>query len=275
MAEMSYPKRIYLELTNECNLACPFCLKSQRSLCSLDLVTVEKVMRESRGFCDYFYFHVQGEPLLYPKLPEALALAEKYQINIQLVTNGTLLAEKQEMLLQAKALRKVAVSLPGLFLVSDLAEKLKILEQFIDAATKKDLYVELRVWAAKDRRIIDYLEKTFGKTVVGNENMKIREKLYLSFKRAYNWPNLNALIERHQHYCIAPRLMICILSDGTITPCCLDVNGQINLGNIKELTLKEAWASARNQSIIRGFQDNKVIELLCKHCDYGVSYEDD
>jgi len=261
-------KRIYLELTNTCNLACPFCLKTQRSTAELPLNLVEKIMRQSQNLCDYLYLHVQGEPLLYPRIAEVLALADKYQRQIQLVTNGTLLKEKQELLLKTKALRKIAISLQGLFLAENLTDKLTDLAEFLQAAKATKVIVELRFWG-NNPAITTYLKERYSYSVTQGSKRQVDDRLFINYQKQFDWPSLNPAVQRQNTYCIGPSLMLCVLSNGTITPCCLDVEGRLSLGNIQNSSLSEALINPRYLSLIRGFQDNKVLELLCQHCNYG------
>ena len=265
------PKRLYLEITGRCNLACPFCRRSARPIEDLPLTLIEKVMKESRDITDYLYLHVQGEPLLHPQFEQVLRLADEYERKIQLVTNGLLLAEYQDRLLASCCLRKISISLQGLFLASDLDNKLRALEGFIAEARNKDLIIELRVWSTENPEITDYIKTKFGSAI---KNGKIRENLYLSCKREFRWPDLSLPLNTERSYCPGPKLMICILSDGTITPCCLDAAGYIALGNIREQTLSDALLSERYLAMLAGFRDNKAVEKLCQHCYYLNSYEE-
>lgn len=61
---------------------------------------------------------------------------------------------------------------------------------------------------------------------------------------------------------------IAILVDGTVVPCCLDGEGIINLGNIKETSFMQILESKRVKSIIKGFSERKVVEELCRKCGY-------
>ena len=83
-------KRIYLEITNCCNLNCPFCTenKGQRFL---NLTEIDNYTNQIKEVCDYIYLHVLGEPLLHPNFDEILSMLDDKDINLQLVTNGTLL----------------------------------------------------------------------------------------------------------------------------------------------------------------------------------------
>ena len=49
--------------------------------------------------------------------------------------------------------------------------------------------------------------------------------------------------------CAAPFRHGCILTDGTVVPCCLDVNGQMPLGQIPEQSFKDIWISHRYRQL--------------------------
>jgi len=61
---------------------------------------------------------------------------------------------------------------------------------------------------------------------------------------------------------------ICIHCDGTITNCCLDVNGEIALGNIKSHTLLQALQSEKRAASI----ENATIHALCRRCLGTIIY---
>jgi MoaA/NifB/PqqE/SkfB family radical SAM enzyme len=258
-------KRLYLEITNQCNLNCAFCPLSKRKIEHLPLALIAKVLAESAKLSPYVYLHVLGEPLMYPKFREVLELAEKYQVKLQLVTNGTLLKEYQDVLLTAKALRKLSVSLQSLFTSDNLAEHLLSLNAFIEKAKKTDLIIELRNWTGENPAISTYLKETFG---YQDKKLKLRPKLYLSFSETFSWPSLATEVKQQAKYCQGPKMMLCVLSNGVISPCCLDTEGLLNLGNIRDISLLEARENPRYQQLLLGFRDNKVLELLCKHCNY-------
>ena len=103
--------RIYIEITNRCNLACDFCHGTKRPLGTLTPENFHRIAEKLQGQTNYLYFHVLGEPLLHPQLGELLDMAGRLGFRVCLVTNGTLLRERQEVLLAAKNLHKVSVSL--------------------------------------------------------------------------------------------------------------------------------------------------------------------
>ena len=93
--------RIYIEITNRCNLSCDFCHGTRRPPRTMTPAEFETLALKLRGETDYLYLHVLGEPLLHPQLPELLAIAHRLGFRTCLVTNGTLLPRQKDALLSA------------------------------------------------------------------------------------------------------------------------------------------------------------------------------
>ena len=93
--------RIYIEITNRCNLSCDFCHGTRRPPRTMTPAEFETLALKLRGETDYLYLHVLGEPLLHPQLPELLAIAHRLGFRTCLVTNGTLLPRQKDALLAA------------------------------------------------------------------------------------------------------------------------------------------------------------------------------
>ena len=69
--------RIYLEITNCCNLSCAFCPGTRRARRMLPAEEFRLLAGKLRPWTDYLYLHVLGEPLLHPQLPELLAMSDR------------------------------------------------------------------------------------------------------------------------------------------------------------------------------------------------------
>ena len=106
-------KRIYLEITNVCNLNCNFCPKTKRKYKFLKLGEFKNRLREIKPYTKYIYLHLMGEPLLHPNIKEFLDLASEEGFYVNLTTNGTLLKKNKEILLKSEAvrLRQINISL--------------------------------------------------------------------------------------------------------------------------------------------------------------------
>ena len=68
-------KKVYLEITNNCNLNCDFCIGNNRSKKFISKDEFSYVMDKLEGYTKYLYFHVMGEPLLHPDINELIDMA--------------------------------------------------------------------------------------------------------------------------------------------------------------------------------------------------------
>ena len=63
-------KKIYIEITNNCNLNCAFCLNTKREKAFIDVEDFETIIKKVKNYTKLVCLHVKGEPLLHPKLKE-------------------------------------------------------------------------------------------------------------------------------------------------------------------------------------------------------------
>ena len=83
-------KKVYVEITNMCNLNCDFCIKNSRKQENISIDNFKIVLDKLKGSTDYLYLHVLGEPLMHPNINELINIAsDNFKINI--TTNGYLI----------------------------------------------------------------------------------------------------------------------------------------------------------------------------------------
>ena len=95
-------KKIYIEITNICNLKCKFCPETKRNKGFMSLESFEEVIRKVHKHTKLVCLHVKGEPLLHNQLEGILKILEKYNLKANITTNGTLIKEKLEILKKSK-----------------------------------------------------------------------------------------------------------------------------------------------------------------------------
>jgi MoaA/NifB/PqqE/SkfB family radical SAM enzyme len=61
-------KKVYVEITNICNLNCSFCNNNKREKKFMNVSDFSHIIDEVKKYTDYIYLHVKGEPLLNPNL---------------------------------------------------------------------------------------------------------------------------------------------------------------------------------------------------------------
>ena len=71
-------KKIYIEITNNCNLNCSFCIKNSRPSKFINKDEFILIIEKVKPYTKYLYFHVLGEPLLHPQFNELVDNEPKY-----------------------------------------------------------------------------------------------------------------------------------------------------------------------------------------------------
>lgn len=269
--------KIYLEISNLCNLSCAFCPGTKRKNQAMTVEDFSALLPKLRPYADYLYFHLMGEPLLHPQLETFLRLAGETGFRVILTTNGTLLPKQQERLLRSPALHKVNISLHA-FEANDLtipfADYLKGCFSFGKAAEGKVLTV-FRLWNQggadeKNREILSAMAQYFPQPwKEERKGTRIGDRVYLEYGNKFDWPDLSAPECGDRVFCYGLRDQIGVLCDGTVVPCCLDHDGDIPLGNLFEEDLDAILASPRAQAIWSGFQCRTAAEELCRKCGYA------
>lgn len=281
--------KVYLEITNICNLQCDFCPGNTRPPHSVTPAEFETLAAKLRPYTDYLYFHVMGEPLLHPHLPALFDIAARWGYHVAITTNGTLLAARHELLTSyaTAPLYKVSVSLHayeanGKVLLDEHFEPTVRLARELSG---KGTIVALRLWNLDGRSreeahhehndaILNALHKAFPEKWVEHPNgFKIRDRLYLEWGERFDWPSLTCAPDYGERgTCYGLRDQIGILCDGTVVPCCLDGEGVINLGNLHRQEMEEILNSPRTQAMVCGFAQNRRTEALCRHCGYSERF---
>lgn len=282
-------KRVYIEITNVCNLSCSFCPLTTRKKSFLDVDKFEHILKEIKPYTEYIYLHLMGEPLLNPNLEKFLEIAYNYGFKVNLTTNGTLINKARGILLNAKALRQINVSLHS-FEANDngitFDEYFNSVLDFIDEANKStEIISSMRLWNLDsynvkgkndlNKMIVELIKNKFS--YEGNlkedldkaKRLKLRDKLYLNSAEKFQWPTMEIEPLGDRGFCHGLRDHFGILVDGTVVPCCLDGEGQISLGNIHEMPLNKIIEGDRSKKIYDGFSGRKRVEELCKRCGYS------
>ena len=270
-------RKVYLEISNICNLSCAFCPGTSRPKRAMSEDDMNILLPKLRPYTDYLYFHLMGEPLCHPRLGTFLELAHSYGFRVILTTNGTLLPRMQDVLLSSPALHKVNISLHA-FEANDLSVPfeayLRGCFEFGKAAEGQKL-ISYRLWNnhgldEKNGEILTALEAYFPKPWAQERHgTRIGDRVYLEHGDKFDWPDLTAPDRCEGVFCHGLRDQIGVLCDGTVVPCCLDHEGDIALGNLFGQSMEEILESPRAKAIYEGFSQRKATEELCRKCGYA------
>ena len=271
--------RIYVEITNICNMNCSFCHGHSRKLKQMTTEEFELILNKISGFTNYIYYHLMGEPLTHPKLPEFIKIASDKGFKSMITTNGTLLKQFGDKILES-GIHKVNISVHSFEdgTEEQFEDYMKNLADFAIKAHNKGVIVVFRLWnngfdKGRNNKIIDYLKSNINNEWTENsKGYKILDKMFLEYGERFSWPDLNEETQGNDVFCYGLRDHIGILCDGTVVPCCLDSNGVINLGNIFEDNLSDILNSERSKSIKFGFDRRVAVEELCQKCGYAQRF---
>lgn len=303
-------KKIYIEITNVCNLACSFCPQTKRKPMFMSLETFEKILKEIKGYTQYIYFHVKGEPLLHPEIDKFLDLSFQYGFKVNITSNGTLINNVKDKIIAKPALRQINLSLHSFYgsenigvpeknseenLEENSEEPLKeylqgIFKFTFEALEKSNIIIAYRLWNLdkgnasnidinKNSHIIEALENAFDldykieDKLIKSGGIKLSERVYLNQDYEFKWPGMAETNLGKEGFCYGLRTQAAILADGTVVPCCLDGEGIIDLGNIKEKSFSEIIEGERANKIFDGFSNRQVVEELCQRCGFRQRFQ--
>ena len=284
-------KKVYLEITNRCNLACTFCRPTARPAATMPPAVFAELLNRLAGHTQHLCLHVLGEPLLHPELAQLLALAHSHKLQVNLTTNGTLLGRHGRMLLTAPALRQISISLHSLAQLEAQAAE-TALEDMLwfarQAGANGRLWVSLRLWnldkglGGTTRVWNDHVLARLGESfslatphaadLTACRGIALAPRVFLNPEHRFDWPDPMAPeIATHGH-CRGLRDHLAILVDGTVVPCCLDGDGVLALGNLLQQPLAEILTGPRARRMIEGFGHQQLVEPLCRRCSYRLRF---
>ena len=284
-------KKVYIEVTNSCNLACKFCPRTGRPKRFMTPTAFTAILDKIAAHTGFIALHVLGEPLFHPNFDQLLAISHEQGLQVNLTTNGTLLARHRQTLLTAPALRQINISLHSLAQMEPGAADL-LLEEIFDfareASRATSLYLSLRMWnlqagdaeeaLAWNDRLLARLTAVFGipalpvADLAATRGLPLAPRVFLNPEPQFTWPHPSAPDLGRHGYCRGLRDHLAILADGTVVPCCLDADGLLGLGNILQQSLPEILAGPRARLMREGFAHQWLIEPLCRRCTYRLRF---
>ncbi|WP_054767665.1 radical SAM/SPASM domain-containing protein [Lysinibacillus parviboronicapiens] len=285
-------KKVYIEITSVCNLACSFCPPTARAKGLIKVEQFNKILDEIRPHTKYIYLHVKGEPLLHPRIDQLLDAAHAKGFKVNITTNGTLIKKNREKLLGKPALRQINFSLHSFDGHEGSENREKYLGDILDfVRDAKDFntIISYRLWnlqkehvtdiaARRNRETLEILENEYEldyrieEEVQPGKGVKIANNIYLNQDHEFRWPSLLAPEDEGKGFCHALRSQAAILVDGTVVPCCLDGEGVINLGNVNQTSFTDIVEGERATNIVDGFSRREAVEELCRKCGYRQKF---
>ena len=96
------------------------------------------------------------------------------------------------------------------------------------------------------------------------------------WKELHTWGNIiqgEAVKQKVDGYCPAPNEQFVILWDGTVTVCCTDYEGTLNMGNVHEQSIEEIWTGEKWRRLRTTMWEDVLESKTCRVCK-GVEEPD-
>ncbi len=289
------PPAIYnIELTNRCPFKCVMCARTNNMTRDTglmefslfkkiidDLVTVNPKFVARRKDLS---LHGFGESLVHPEFDKFISYGVSKGLFIGLSMNPLMMTERVRRRIIEAAPSKLLISLDGhddesfekVRGIKNAYEKSKenlLLFLELNKETGRKIEIELHMIGFPLNNDSYEKMKDYWSNLDGIDIFTHRD--FSTFDG--NAEDVNALVNRdvaseppvteRKVTCRKPWWRMTIAWDGTVTPCCLDYDNKLVLGDIKEQTLTEIWNNARMKEMRREFLSGNVTNPLCKNCD--------
>ncbi len=256
-----------VDIITKCNLKCPMCRGIYSVLESNEPMSkdfYEKILRRLPRSIESILLTQSGEPFLHPQIFELIDLTSRYGFRPILFTNGTLLNEKL-------ARQILASSLDTLNISTEIDEDNSMKQRGIDLRSLERKIVML----LKLKRQMKSPVKVKLSIVVHSRNKDSLASFLRKWGQLVDGIKVNPKFtnDLKQQPVICNELWrghISIRINGAVTPCCLDLMGTFNIGNISTADALSIWQGKR-------FRDLRASILrlrfpsLCYHCSWDES----
>ena len=279
-------KKIYIEITDNCNMRCSFCPGTGPRNRFMSIGEFTRTAHQAKEFTDEICLHLLGEPLLHPEFRAVTEAAAAAGLRVNLTTNGTLLHRLHHHGMDP-VFSQINFSLHGLMDAGILDQHLGAIISFAKhrAAHNHGPYINLRFWlesgegvSAATRTAAGTILNAFGLHAkheldridpAGNHTYcKCAPGIYLHFNHRFSWPAPDAPPIQDSGYCLALKTHCGVLSDGTVVPCCLDWTGTMAIGNVFTEPLAAILSTEHAGRIRDSFNRGALPHALCRSCGF-------
>ncbi|MCI8269471.1 MAG: radical SAM protein [Lachnospiraceae bacterium] len=286
MEKLSFPDRITIDLTNQCNVSCTFCPRQSvpMTIGYMEPELYYKIIDEAaRHLPVKLVMFFRGESLLHPEFMQFLNYAKKKGIGpIQFATNAYAMdRETTDALIEAE-IDFVSFSLdtldPQVYKKSRLKGDLKVSMDHV-------LYMSNR---CKERRKSGLSSPKLQVSTIEIEDYLDGQKAFIDFWR--NYVDVVRVYYEHDDYgrfrncelqkqleqavpdrqpCRKVFTDMLIYWNGELALCNYDWRGGIPGLNVKDISLQDAWNSSEYEEIREMHRKNHFTDsIMCNNCGH-------
>lgn len=235
----------------------------------MDRGLFDKILRDLKlvDTLEEVYLHWRGEPSLSSFLPEAIQKI-KQEVNRKVImfTNGTIL--------NADILEKIMMAGLDSINFSLEADTNEAYENIRGANCLNNVKKNIRL-ADQIRKEHQYETKLFIYGVVLEDNMFELLKVKQEFADVvdevflkYDMRKDSATRGVMKDYCVWPFQNLLISWNGELAPCCIDVNHEYKIGNVKDHSLQDLFEGPEFSRLRTAIQEGNP-PAICKQCGFN------
>ena len=286
-----FPLHLDISTTNVCNLLCTFCPRTVRvedgtwrKSQHMDIKLFKKIIDEATALGTYsINMNLLNEPLLHPKCMEMIRYAkEKGIVDVHFHTHGGLLSDSKIDEILESGLDRIFISIDSPY--EEKYNKIRVNSDFNNVLENLQ---NLKAKRDAKGQIGPLIRVSFIQFPdVTSKELEDAKELFLKFAdyvgfQVYADPYLqigkNKIYPdnyKSQFVCHQPFTRLAIIEDGRVSPCCVDYDEELIVGDISKQSLLEIWNSSELKKI-REIQENGEFYKLktCANCEKALNVD--
>lgn len=289
-----FPFLVEIEPTNRCNLKCSLCLTGaemlKRTKGDMPLGGFKRIINQLKGSIVYLVLYFLGEPLLNLQIFQMIEYAKKHKIFIRLSSNFNFDNKQNITNIINCRVDELVISLdcatPQTYFAykknRDFERVIKNIKLLIQARREKlkpFINLQLLLMRHTENEISEFRKLVRSLNVDRGIIKKVRvDSLGIEPKRIF-LPKNNKYIRSayknnsKESVCYRPWISTLFLWDGSVIPCCFDMEGEYNFGNISYLNFEQIWNNEKyihfRSQMLKG--SNQI--PICKQCSFKNFYD--
>lgn len=278
------PMYIVLSVNSYCNLCCKMCLRnfqnSTNNKIDLPIGCISNIMQQCKELqIPSVFLGATSECLLRKDIKDVLnEISMSGTMDNFLITNGTMLNEELCNYLVDIQYERVYISLDAA-----LPETYKMIRGADISVVEKNINNLIQIKEKKNSKLpiirVSFVKQNANESELALFIEKWKNKVDLiDIQNLIDYKNIDNLkeideLEDKEFICPAPFRMLYIDYYGDIYPCASDYCYHMKIGNISEMTIKEAWNSEIMNNLRKSIK-NKSLGKICKNCACSTNTED-
>ncbi|MEW5906225.1 MAG: radical SAM/SPASM domain-containing protein [Elusimicrobiota bacterium] len=265
-------RRAFIEITNRCNLSCSFCARSGRPPRDMTLEEFRSAAAQVKPLASGVFLHVLGEPMLHPEFPAILSAASELGLKVTLVTNGTLIDRFGPDIFREPCLAQVSPSLQALSALPPERWE-PALAKLVNFARSRPpgLTVAFRLRGADDPFSLTARSALLAAFPgyapdPGKRRLRLAENTFFAGGGLFNWPGSGKGSGKNR--CLGLRHHFAVLSDLRVVPCCVDCDGVMSLGDLREKPLAGILSSPEAAALRASIAGRGPMPAHCAGCGF-------